>query len=148
MLADKRKRSVIDIINEHIEEFEQWLNQFEETLTEKPSWSKKNSAIEPLKNMAVHPKEVTITVDLPFTKENTLQVKPLDENTLEISASTKRKIRLNELGITNQEGEIQKFHCHARLPVPVQMDKMEIRFKKGILEIRLPRKHETRKLEQ
>lgn len=142
-MATKRKRSVIDTINEHIEEFEEWLNQFEETIKDQPSWNKKTRSMEPLRNVSVTPKEVIMTVDLPFTKENTLQVKPLGSNVLEISASTKRKIRLEELGIKHHAGEIQKFHCHARMPVRVQMDKMEIRFKKGILEIRLPRKNET-----
>jgi HSP20 family molecular chaperone IbpA len=90
--------------------------------------------------MKITPTEVVVTVDLPLTFENKVQVKPLDENTLEISAEMKRKVRFSELGITHCEGEFQKLHCHSRVPVPVRMSKMKIRFKKGILEVHLPRK--------
>jgi HSP20 family molecular chaperone IbpA len=90
----------------------------------------------------VTPTEVIVTVDLPYTEENMIQVKPLGKNVIQISANMKRKIRLDDFGITHRRGEFQKLHCHTRIPVPVYMDKMEIRFKKGILEIRIPRKHE------
>jgi HSP20 family molecular chaperone IbpA len=35
---------------------------------------------------------------------------------------------------------IQRFHAWIRIPVTVNMDKMKIQHKKGILEIKLPRK--------
>jgi HSP20 family molecular chaperone IbpA len=98
--------------------------------------------MEPLRNVVVTPTEVIVTVDLPYTEENTIQVKPISKDTIEITAEMKRKIRFDDFGITHYEGEFQTFHCQTRIPVPVYMDKMEVRFKKGILEVRLPRKHE------
>ena len=138
----KRKRSIFDVIDEYFEDLEEWAERFRETLVERPSWNQKACTMEPLRDIMVTPTEVIVTVDLPYTEENMIQVKPLDKNVIQISANMKRKIRLDDFGITHHRGEFQKLQCHTRIPVPVYMDKMEIRFKKGILEIRLPRKHE------
>jgi HSP20 family molecular chaperone IbpA len=141
-MATKRKRSIFDVIDEYFEDLEEWAERFRETLVERPSWNQKACTMEPLRDIMVTPTEVIVTVDLPYTEENMIQVKPLDKNVIQISANMKRKIRLDDFGITHHRGEFQKLQCHTRIPVPVYMDKMEIRFKKGILEIRLPRKHE------
>lgn len=141
-MATKRKRSIFDVINEYFEDLEEWAERFRETLIERPSWNQKACTMEPLRDIMVTPTEVIVTVDLPYTEENMIQVKPLGKNVIQISANMKRKIRLDDFGITHRRGEFQKLHCHTRIPVPVYMDKMEIRFKKGILEIRIPRKHE------
>lgn len=141
-MSTKRKRSIFDVIDEYFEDLEEWAERFRETLVERPSWNQKMCTIEPLRDIMVTPTEVIVTVDLPYTEENMIQVKPVDKNIIQISANMKRKIRLDDFGITHYRGEFQKLHCHTRIPVPVDMDKMEIRFKKGILEIRLPRKHE------
>ncbi len=141
-MPNRRKRSILDIISEYFENLEEMAEQLEERLIEKPSWDLKACAFEPLRDIMVTPTEVIVTVDLPLTEENTIQVKPVEKDTLEISARMKRKIRFEDFGITHQKGEFQTFHCHTRIPVQVHMDKMHFRFKKGILEIHLPRKHE------
>jgi len=141
-MATKKRRSIFDIIDEYFEDLEERAERFRETLIERPSWNQKTCTIEPLRNIMVTPTEVIVTVDLPYTEENTIQVKPLDKKTIEISARMRRKIRFYDFGITHYRGEFQAFDCQTRIPVLVYMDKMKIRFKKGILEIRLPRKHE------
>jgi HSP20 family molecular chaperone IbpA len=140
-MSNKRKRSIMDILDDYFEELEEFERR-RETLTERPSWNQKACTMEPLRHVRVTPTEVIVTADLPLTKENSIQVKPLDKSTIEILASMKRKIHFTDFGITHHKGEFQKLHCHLRVPVPVYMEKIELRFKKGILEIRLPRKHE------
>lgn len=141
-MSIKRKRSIMDILDNYFDELEEQFERWRETLTERPSWNQKACTMKPLRHVRVTPTEVIVTVDLPLTKENSIQVKPVDKSTIEILASMKRKIRFTDFGITHHKGEFQKLHCHLRVPVPVYMEKMELRFKKGILEIRLPRKHE------
>jgi HSP20 family molecular chaperone IbpA len=141
-MSSKRKRSIFDVVDEYFDNLEEWAERFRETLVEKPSWNQKACTMEPLRDIMVTPTEVIVTVDLPYAEENAVQVKPVDKNVIQISAKMKRKIRFDDFGITHYKGEFQKLHCQTRIPVPVYMDKMEIRFKKGILEIRLPRKHE------
>ena len=141
-MSTKRKRSILDIIGEYLESLEEMAEQSEAMLMERPSWNQKACAFEPLRNIMVTPTEVVVTVDLPLTEENTIQVKPVEKNTLEISAKMKRKIRFEDFGITHHKGEFQTFHCQMRIPVQVNMNKMHFQFKKGILEIHLPRKRE------
>jgi HSP20 family molecular chaperone IbpA len=136
----KKRRSIMDIFDDYFEDFGKEIERQRERLLETPSWNLKTSTIEPLRNMIVTPTEVVVTVDMPLTKESSVQVKALDENTLEISAKMRRKMTFEELGITHHEGEFRKLSCYSHVPVPVQMDKMKISFKKGIVEVHLPRK--------
>lgn len=138
----KRKRSVSEIIDEYFAGFDKWAEGFREVFTERPSWNLRNCSIEPLRDMMITPKEVLVTVDLPFTSKNTVKVEPVGSNSLEITAKMKRKIRLNDLGITYCRGEFQKFYSHMLIPVSVNMKKIRVQYKKGMLEIHLPRKHQ------
>ncbi len=138
----RRRRSIFDIIDEYFESLEERVKRSGETLIERPSWNQKTCTVEPLRDIMVTPTEIIVTVDLPYAEESTIRVKPIDKDTLEILAKMRRKIRFDDFGITHYEGEFQTFQCQTRIPVPVYMEKMEIRFKKGFLEIRLPRKHE------
>jgi len=141
-MSNKRRRSIFDIIDEYFESLEERFERFGGMLVERPSWNQKTCTMEPLRDIMVTPTEVIVTVDLPYTEENTIQVKPIDKSTIEILAKMKRKVRFDDFGITHYKGEFQTLHCHTRIPVPVHMDKMEVRFKKGILEVHLPRKRE------
>ena len=139
-MAIRRRRSVFDIVNEYFDSVEEWAEHFEESLMEKPSWNQETCAFEPLRDVVVTPNEVLVTVVLPLTEENTVQVKPAGKNLLDITAKMKRKVKFEEFGITHRKGEFQTFHCQMRIPVQVQMDKIHFRCKKGLLEIHLPRK--------
>ncbi len=142
-MSTRRKRSIFEIINEYFENLEEWTERLREASIEKPSWNHRACTMEPLRDIMVTPTEVIVTVDLPFAEENTIMVKPMGRDTIEILAKMKRKIRLNDFGITHYKGEFQTLHCRTRIPVPVYTDKMEVHFKKGILEIHLSRKHEV-----
>ncbi|HYB69001.1 MAG TPA: Hsp20 family protein [Candidatus Acidoferrales bacterium] len=143
-MAIRRKRSVSEIIDEYFADFDKWSEGFRE-VSERPSWNLRNSSIEPLRDMMITPREVLITVDLPFTSKSTVKVEPVGSNSLEITAKMKRKIRLDDLGITYCRGEFQKFYSHMLIPVSVNMKKMHVQYKKGILEVHLPRKHQQSK---
>ena len=139
-MSTRRRRSIFEIISQYFENLEEWTERFREALIEKPSWNHRACTIEPLSNIMVTPTEVIVTVDLPYAEENTIRVKPIGRDTIEILAKMKRKIRFDDLGITHYKGEFQTLHCQTRIPVPVCTDKMKVRFKRGILEIHLFRK--------
>ncbi|MEM3726224.1 MAG: Hsp20 family protein [Candidatus Bathyarchaeia archaeon] len=141
-MSTRKRRTIFDLIDEYFESLEEYAERLSEALIERPSWNCRTCTMEPLRNVVVTPTEVIVTVDLPYTEENTVQVKPISKDTIEITAEMRRKVRFDDFGITHYKGEFRTFHCQTRIPVPVYMDKMEVRFKKGILEIRLPRKHE------
>jgi HSP20 family molecular chaperone IbpA len=141
-VSKKRRRSIFDLIDEYFEVFEEWAEEVRESIAERPSWNCRTNTMEPLREVNVTADEVIVTVDLPYAEENTIQVKPIGKDMIEVSAKMRRKVNFYDLGITHHRGEFHGFQCQTRIPVPVFMDRMEIRFKRGILEIRLPRKHE------
>ncbi|MCS7115257.1 MAG: Hsp20/alpha crystallin family protein [Nitrososphaerota archaeon] len=139
-MITRKRRSIFDIMDEYFESLEEWIESLRESIIERPSWDCRACTMEPLHNISVTGNEVIVTVDLPYTEEKTIEVKPISSDTIEISAKMRRKVSFDEFGITHHKGEFHRFHCQTRIPVPVYMDKMEVRFKKGILEIRLPRR--------
>jgi HSP20 family molecular chaperone IbpA len=140
-MAIRRRRSIWEIVDEHFSDVERWAERLENIYAERPSWNLRDSSIEPLREMTVTPTEVMITVDLPFTSKANVKVKPVGTSSLEITAKMSKVIKLKELGVTHCKGEVQKYHSPLHIPVPVYTKKMTVNYKKGILEVRLPRKH-------
>lgn len=139
-MAIRRRHSVFDVISEYFSTMEEWAEQFEEAMIERPSWNPEENTFEPLRNVVVTSTEVVVTVDLPLIKEKSIHVKPIGKNIIEIAATMRRKIRFEEFGVTHRGGEFQKFLSRVRVPVKVDMDKLKLRCRKGMLEIHIPRK--------
>jgi len=134
----RRRRSIFDFISDYMEELG------ERALAERPSWDIRSCCIEPLCSVFVAADEVVVTADLPNTKPDTIKVEPIAPDTLEIRAEMKRKIRFEEFGITHRKGEFQYFLCQTRIPVPVDTKRLRTQYKRGILEVHLPRKKGVR----
>jgi len=141
MYERRRKRSIFEIMSEYMEEFEALADEFmKSAFPERPSWDTESCCLEPLCNVFVTPGEVVVTADLPNTEPETVKVEALSEDLIEIAAKMKTKMRFDDFGITHREGEFSSLRCQTRIPVPVDTKRMRISLKRGILEIRLPRK--------
>jgi HSP20 family molecular chaperone IbpA len=140
-MAMRKRRSISEIVDEYFANLEGWAERVAGTFGERPSWNLRECSIEPLREMVVTPKEVLVTVDLPFTNRTGVRVKPVGSSSLEISAKMNKTVKLNDLGVTYSKGEFQKYHCQLHIPVPVSMKKIVVNYKKGMLEVHLPRKH-------
>lgn len=141
-MAERRKRFIFDLIEEYFESLEEWLDRLRESLMESPSWNCETCTIEPLSDVTITGDEVKVTVDLPYADEQTIKVTPAGRDLIEVSAKMKRTVSFDDFGITHHSGEFHMYRCQVHIPVPVYMDKMQVKFKKGILEIKLPRKRE------
>jgi HSP20 family molecular chaperone IbpA len=137
-MENKRRRSIHDMIREYLDEVEKLKEGWPPT--ERPSWNLRECTLEPLSTIFVTAKEVIITADLPYAQPHSVKVEPINDDRLEITAEMKHKVRFKDWGITHHEGEFSTFSCQARVPVPVDMKDMKTIFKRGMLEIRLPRK--------
>ncbi|KYH39772.1 MAG: hypothetical protein AYL32_014940 [Candidatus Bathyarchaeota archaeon B26-2] len=135
----RRRRSIFDIMREYMEEFER---AAEEALSafEQPSWDLETQSLQPLFNISVTAEEVVITADLPYADPKTLKIESVDEDLIEITAKMRVKLRFEDLGVSHREGEFSSFHCRVPLPVPVDASRAKASFKRGILEVRLPRR--------
>jgi HSP20 family molecular chaperone IbpA len=137
----KERRSLFDLLGEYMEELEALSDELGEVAwAEHPSWDLRLCCLEPLCNVSVTADEVVVTADLPNTDPATIKVEQINQSTLEIKAEMRRKIRFNELGITHHQGEFQYFRCLTRIPVPIDAKQMKTKFKRGFLEVHLPRK--------
>lgn len=141
MSERRRKRSIFDLMRDYLEDIEDMAKELlEPTFTERPSWDTKSCCLEPLCSVYVAPDEVVVTADLPNINPKTIEVTPIGADVLEIKAKMRRKIRFAEFGITHRKGEFRFFRCQTDIPVPVNMKRIKTEFKRGILEVHLPRK--------
>lgn len=135
-----RRRDLLELMRRYFEDWETFADELlESARMERPSWDVESCCLEPLCNVFVSPDEVIVTADLPSINPKTIKVEAINANTVEIKAGMKRKIRFHEFGITHREGEFTSFRCQTLIPVPVDMKKIETKFKRGILEVRIPR---------
>jgi len=140
----RRKFSLFDLVSDYIENLESLSEEMGRAFAERPSWDTRTCCIEPLCSVFIVADEVVVTADLPNTKPDTIKVEPVNRDLLEIKAEMKRKISFDEFGITHRQGEFQFFRCQARIPVPVDTKRIKTQFKRGILEVHLPRKKSYR----
>ncbi len=140
-MSRRRRRSIFELMGEHVEDFEAWVEEMIESVTaERPSWNTRACCLEPLCNVFVTIDEVVVTADLPNTNPESVKVEATGGNSIVIRANMKRKLRFDDFGITHRRGEFSSFRCQVRIPVPVDTKRMQLSFKRGILQIRLPRK--------
>ena len=136
----RRRRSIFDIMREHIEEFEELADEMFERFMERPSWDVRTHSLEPLCNVSVSSDRVIVTADLPKVDPKSIRVTGIADDLIEITAKMRVKVNFEDLGITHRRGEFSCFSCRVPLPVPVDTSKARARFRRGILEITLPRK--------
>jgi len=140
-MSRKRRRSIFELMREYMEDLEAAAEEMAElAVAERPSWDVRSSCLEPLCNVFVTTDDVVVTADLPYTEPKTVKVEAISEDRLEIGAKMRQKMRFDDFGITHRKGEFSSFRCQVRVPVPVNMKRMKVYFKRGILEIHLPRR--------
>lgn len=136
----RSRRSIFDLFEEYIERFERMLEEELEDLMERAGWSPSTSTIEPLTEVTVTPSEVVITADMPCARPESISVRFLDDHTVEIYAKTYRSISFSEFRVTHRRGEFRNFHVRVRTPVPVERKIKSLTCRRGLLELRIPRR--------
>jgi HSP20 family molecular chaperone IbpA len=141
MSENPRKRSIFDIMSEHMEDFDALADELmESTFPEGPSWNTETCCLQALSNVFVTSREVIVTADLPNIEPETVKVKAVNETLIEITAKMKKKVRFADLGVYHRQGEFSSLHCQDRVDVAFDAEKMKISFMGGVLEVRFPRK--------
>jgi len=142
MSTERRRRTIFELMREYIDDLDRFAEELIEStaVIERPSWDIEACTLEPLHNIFITPDEAVVTVDLPYTDPKAIKVKAISEDQIEITAKMKRKVCFHDFGITHRKGEFSSFRCQTRIPVPVDTKRMKTTFKRGILEVRLPRK--------
>ncbi len=102
-------------------------------------WNAAAACIQPLHDLIVAATEVVLTVDLPYVNEKQVKLSCPTDDSVEIYAETSRKITFRELGAKHRHGEFTCYRARIRFPVPVDEKRMSSKFKRGVLEIHIPR---------
>jgi len=129
-----KRKAVFDVVDEYLRRAE--------TMAERmfaSGWNEVASSIEPLSNIFVGATEVVVTIDLPYCDSESVKLKIIDEDTLEVYAKTRQMIKLDDFGIKHRRGEFSCFHTVIHVPVPVNEEGISSKLKRGVLEVRLPR---------
>lgn len=141
MFKKREKLSTFDTMKEYLEEIEALADELmTSAFPEGPSWNTETYCLHALSNVFITPREVIVTADLPNVEPETVKVKAIDENLIEITAKMRKRIRFADLGISHREGEFSSLRCQGRLHIAIDLEKMKISYKGGILEARFPRK--------
>jgi HSP20 family molecular chaperone IbpA len=109
------------------------------SLPHSSGWNASAACIQPLHNLFVTAKEVVLTVDLPYVNQNQVRLTCPTDDCVEVYAETTRRITFKDLGVKHRHGEFTCYHARIQMPVPVDETKMQTKFKRGVLEIHLPR---------
>ncbi|RLE52058.1 MAG: hypothetical protein DRJ26_05125 [Candidatus Methanomethylicota archaeon] len=114
--------------------FEEFYEEFE-----KPMWDYESRCLEPLVSVREVEDKVIVTIDLPYVDKNNIKIYAT-EDTLTVEATLKEACRFERLGVVRKEASFEYFKKVIRLPAPVIPEKAKARFKRGILEVVLPKK--------
>lgn len=102
-------------------------------------WNAATACIQPLYNLFVAAGEVVLTVDLPYVDQKRVKLSCPTKDSFEILAETTRKITFKDLGLKHRHGEFTCYHAIVRMPVPVDEKRATKKFKRGLLEVHIPR---------
>jgi HSP20 family molecular chaperone IbpA len=133
-MAHDRRRHLAEIVDEYLRRVE---FAFERPFTS--SWNEMASCMEPLYNVFVGGDEVLVTIDLPYVDHDSVKIRVVAEDTIDVSANTTRPISFKDLGVHHRGGEFNCYHARIHVPVPVDEPGIITKLKRGILEVRMPR---------
>lgn len=133
-MSHERRKHLFEAMDEYFRRAEY---MFERVFTS--SWNEAAQCIEPLYNIAVGASDVILTVDLPYVNRDEVTLKVPADDTVEILANTKHRITFADMGVKHRGGQFKCYHARIHMPVPVLESGMTSKFKRGVLEIRLPR---------
>ncbi len=111
----------------------------EATVSHSFGWNVAAACITPLYNLLVTANEILLTIDLPYVNRNEVRLTCPTDDCVEVYAKTTRKITFQDLGLRHRSGEFNCYHARIRIPVQVDETKIASSFKRGILEVRIPR---------
>ncbi len=115
------------------------MSQPEGTTQHGSGWNVAAACIEPLYNLFVGATEVVLTIDLPYVNQSRIKLACPANDIVELYAETTRKITFEDLGVKHRHGEFTCYHTRIRIPVPVDENRINTKFKRGVLEIHIPR---------
>jgi HSP20 family molecular chaperone IbpA len=127
------------VSSEHTKSHESAVEPPVMSLPHSSGWNAAAACIRPLYNLYVAAREVVLTVDMPYVNQERVKLDYPTNDCVEVYAETTRKITFKDLGLKHRHGEFTCYHARIRVPVPVDERGAQTKFKRGVLELHLPR---------
>jgi HSP20 family molecular chaperone IbpA len=141
MSVKQEKNLTFDAMEKYLEEIETLAEEvMASVFPEGPSWNTETCCLHALSNTFITAGEIVVTADLPNIEPETIKVKAVNENLIEITAKMKKKVHFADFGIVHRQGEFSLLRCQSRINVAIDVEEMKSSYNKGILEVRFPRK--------
>jgi len=109
-----------------------------------PFWRTTGRGIEPVVDLVEHSDKYEITAELPGLDEKNIEVK-LSNGSLILSGEKKEEKEEKDANYYMSERRYGSFQRSFRLPDGVDADKIEARFKNGVLTVALPKSEDAKK---
>ncbi|WP_456321548.1 Hsp20/alpha crystallin family protein [Palaeococcus sp. (in: euryarchaeotes)] len=91
--------------------------------------------------------EIVVTAELPGVDKKDIKIK-IKDNVLYLEAQVRKERKLEKEGAVRVERYYSGYRRTIKLPVEVIPERAKARYKNGILEIKLPKKHPEKKEEE
>jgi len=103
------------------------------------SWDSVEKCLEPLSYIEDKKDQIVVTVDLPYVEDRKDISIKVTEDSLEIRAEIKKAIKWERWGTVQKHIEFKSFEKMVKLPSKVDPKKAKATFRRGILDISLPK---------
>lgn len=151
-MAEKKRRShweeFEDMFDEMQRRFDRMFEQaFDDFHINRPLMDVEQCSLEPLADVREDVAEIIVTIDLPFVDKKEDINLELFEKSLEIRAKTRKPICFERWGTSQRKIHFNEFRKTINLPREVDSKGVKAIFKKGVLQVRLPKKVKRTKIE-
>lgn len=127
------RRSVKELIDEEIKKINEEVQGFKSLM--QPSWSS-NGVLKPLYTLKEAGNEYIVYIDLPRADEGSINV-GFANNKIILKASLKKEVRFKDWSGVGSETSFKEYQEVIELPINIDPQKVRVRTKKGIVEIRI-----------
>ncbi len=137
---EKRKRSLFDIFDELIDQFEESMNKHLRRITKEVMWNPHREELVPLTYIRDEGNYIIVTADLPFVKNlNDIEI-TMTEREISIRAKMNKTVKYEKWIPGFKDVEYKQWAKTIYLPFLINPSEATMRFKEHILEIKVPKK--------
>ncbi len=129
------RKSVKELIDEEIKRINEEVQGFKSLM--QPSWSS-DGVLKPLYTLKEAGNEYIVYIDLPRADEGSINVEFVN-NRIILKASLKKEVRFKDWSGVGSETSFREYQGVIELPIKIDPQKVKVRTKKGIVEIRIPK---------
>ena len=107
---------------------------------ERPMWNHLRKCLEPLVEIYETEDEVIVRFDMPYVKSREDITLHATEDYLRVEAKMEKSVQFSRWGTFQRSVCFQNYYKEVPLPAPVDPSQAKAIFRKGVLEVRLPKK--------